>query len=136
MHQRANSVGLTNQLITRSNNGHVSYFGNATWEDSVKQASLDFMHPIMCGTVSSVDDVAMTTATVQIMPNPSSADMFLELETTDDLTVEMFDLNGRLVETWKQVRSSFTISKGTKKGMYILRVSGNDYLSISKIIWN
>ncbi len=136
MHIQADAVGVTNQLITRTSTGHVSYFNDQTWEDSVKQASLDFMYPLMCSPASSVDEVSYTQPTIQIMPNPSTSDIHIEMQTNERLDVELFDMNGRLVQSWQQVNASFDIAKDSKQGMYILRVSGDDHLSISKLIWN
>lgn len=135
MHVQADAVGVTNQLITRISTGHVSYFNDQTWEDSVRQASLDFMHPLMCGTNTSVTDLDKERQTIQVMPNPSHSEINVHMQTNDPLQVELFDLNGRLVQSWQAVNSSFTIQKGNKTGMYILRVSGNDYLSFSKLVW-
>ena len=58
------------------------------------------------------------------------------MQTNERLDVELFDMNGRLVQSWQQVNASFDIAKDSKQGMYILRVSGDDHLSISKLIWN
>ena len=136
MHIQADAVGVTNQLITRTSTGHVSYFNDQTWEDSVKQASLDFMYPLMCSPASSVDEVSYTQPTIQIMPNPSTSDIHIEMQTNERLDVELFDMNGRLVQSWQHVNTSFDIAKDSKLGMYILRISGDNHLSISKLIWN
>lgn len=135
MHPRADSIGVPNFLITIPNStGHVSYFdggtGSATWADSVQRTSCQFLFDnVICPMMVGVEELAQQELSANFYPNPSSADMTIQI---NDLpaayNLSVFDNMGRLVFQQNAVNdASYTLQKQYfAAGMYYVNIQFED----------
>lgn len=121
--QKAQSVGLTSELITYENsNGHVSYFGNQTAADTILQRSLDFLYPLICGTGANVETLT-PNVDFNMYPNPAKSSVVIELANSHGFTVSMSDLSGRkIISTQAQAETTVLSLEGFTPGVYIVEV--------------
>lgn len=131
MHTNANTLGITNSLITIPNSsGHVSYFGNnsATWQDSVETSSAVFLEQIVCSTpIASIGTV--NAPNTRIYPNPSTADINLELgELPSAYQLTLVNAMGQVVYQQSSLMDAFVQipRQQLPAGMYVLQIQFED----------
>jgi len=125
---RANAIGVTNDLYTIANSGgHVSYFQNTQQTADVIQGSIDLMYGIVCSGIVSVDEGI--PASLNVYPNPAQDHLNLEVPSAwNSYQTQLYDLNGRVVlqNSPNQAGKSLLEVGQLTKGMYILRVTNLD----------
>ncbi len=133
MHQRMDTLGINNFLITIPNsNDHVSFFqGNAAmWRDSVLDTSTEFVHDILCPTVLPTQFVNnQSTIAVKVYPNPAQHNVTIDLGVTvANFEVTVFDNLGRIAYQ-QVVNNQFATvlpRAAFAKGMYHVRIDFED----------
>jgi para-nitrobenzyl esterase len=144
MHGQADIVGVSNNFYSHYGAAHVPHVSNVNTMDTTVNFIRDFLIDNMGCTdaalqaentpLETVDfyDLmycglsvnSLTTAAVKrIYPNPSSEKMTIELENFEAVqTIQLFDLSGRIHQTYNATSNVVTISKGNlDEGSYILR---------------
>ncbi|MFK7783926.1 MAG: T9SS type A sorting domain-containing protein [Crocinitomicaceae bacterium] len=123
IHQKAQSVGVTSELITYANsNGHVSYFNsNPVATDSILQRSLDFMYPLICGSAANVETI--TKVNFDMYPNPAHSTVTVQFENANGSTISLMDLSGRnVISAEAQSEATVLSIDGFAPGVYIVEV--------------
>lgn len=71
---------------------------------------------------------------IKVFPNPvNNGFVNIESETANDLSIELFDINGRRVLQTNLTSDLLNVTD-IKSGLYLLKISSNDKASISKLI--
>lgn len=98
IHDKADSEGIFNQLITIENStGHVSFFDNAEQTTEVMDASYQFLFDIICGLNVGINDIAQT---VELLPYPNPTNGIINLDIPAEFqngTIRMFNSLGAIV---------------------------------------
>lgn len=125
--EKAQSVGLTSELITYANSsGHVSYFSNQTAADTVLQRSLEFLYPLICGAGANVD-VISPNVDFNMYPNPAQSSVVIELANANGFTISMSDLAGRkVISAEAQSGSTILPLEGFTPGVYLVEVANEN----------
>lgn len=93
-------------------------------------------HQPLFKTKSSIVDQAEESA-VDVYPNPSTGNFFVELGNTDNVaTVEVMDLRGRVVFSQQPIlNGKINIDLNAhRKGIYLVRIFQNNELTVKKLI--
>ena len=134
MHPRATTINIPNFLITIPNStGHVSFFyGNntATWQDTVRNTSAKFLHDnVICAATTNVKTVQKTIIQADVYPNPSSANMTINLhELPSNYSVTVYDQLGKVVYRDYNIASNQyqLLQSNFASGSYFLNIQFND----------
>ncbi|HEX7413224.1 MAG TPA: T9SS type A sorting domain-containing protein [Bacteroidia bacterium] len=85
-------------------------------------------------TVAGIKQFANSNEQVTIYPNPTSNQFSIEANTTDKLTLELYDVNGRLVLT-KSVSGKSTIDVSSlNEGVYTISIISNEGVVNKKVV--
>lgn len=140
MHDKADEVGIFNQLITIENStGHVSYFGNTTQTNQVMDASYQFLFDIICDQSVGLHDIAKT---IELKPYPNPSNGVVNLEIPADFqngTIRIFNNLGAIVFE-ENLRNQHFYSADLSQyasGMYSLEIVDQNFTNrgFSKIIF-
>jgi hypothetical protein len=117
------SVGVVNQLKTIENSeGHVSYMVNEADRIENINYSAAFIADIACSDVStSTYDVSDKLASIQVFPNPTSSNLTLSIENTDDLYLEFYTILGRKLRSYSN-KSTLSLDQFSN-GIYFLKIT-------------
>lgn len=131
MHPVADAVGVTNFLITIPNStGHVSYLGNAQWQDSVLNTSTKFLHDnVICPVISSINQVDLEELAATFYPNPSKIDMVVQFEELPSAyTIALYDNIGRQVFQEEGINTNrYVLEKENfTAGVYFVKIHFED----------
>jgi para-nitrobenzyl esterase len=121
---RARQLSIPSDMIVKVNSGgHVSYFGNNNpLKDSIITNSHIFLHNLICGIQTSIQDLKQDA--VKIYPNPSATDIFVEMsENTSGYLVSLYNVNGQLLREQRTNNNYLTLEKGNlNSGLYFLNI--------------
>lgn len=124
IHQRANEVGIYNDLWSLPGQDHMAH-ASSTNSNNSEAFVMEFLYPLVC----SGSGVAAPASNIRfvVAPNPNMGQFTLYLPESDaqvPYSVHIFDAVGRLVKQYDNV-SGTTPSFYTelKEGMYLLQVS-------------
>ncbi|MFD0836038.1 T9SS type A sorting domain-containing protein [Mariniflexile aquimaris] len=126
-------VGGTNISQTLQNVTTMRILSNTTpaWEGELVSATLD-VDVIEAATTLSLDDFRLNE--FSISPNPANA--FIQLKILPSVKVDnvaVFDLLGKQIYSSNALESQIDISKWSK-GMYILKISANNFSKTKRFI--
>ena len=74
------------------------------------------------------------TSKIEIYPNPSQNQIFINPGNLVLNRVEVFDLNGNLLKTFENMFGNSIDMREIKSGTYILRIFGVDFVTQKKIV--
>lgn len=145
MHAKAQELGVQSDLYIFENSpGHVSYFQDLSSAVAIEviDSSSVFLEAIACAVPSSVDIQNKEYLNIVATPNPSSADILLEIpQEFMDGKVEVFNASGQIKYTQKV--SSLNLNLNTTelgKGVFIVRVSSDpaygSFYTTKRIVFN
>ncbi|MCP4441606.1 MAG: T9SS type A sorting domain-containing protein [Aureispira sp.] len=133
MHDSALVANVQSQLITVPNStGHVSYqSAGSPFRDSVFLGSSQFMHDIICPTITSFEPIASENNpyTALAYPNPSQGDMYIQVsELPSNYALTAFDQTGRLVYQKENINQQETVlyQQDFAAGLYFVRIQFED----------
>ena len=133
-------IGATRMRVVLEYTGSSPNGGGACDADHVYEwgETEDYTVIIEDSTASFIDE---TFGNFMLFPNPTKGEftLTLNLDTTDDLLVQLFDLRGRLLDEKKyhSTISSFTeriFFENTSAGLYFLKVINGDKQTTRKLI--
>ncbi|MBK7939312.1 MAG: T9SS type A sorting domain-containing protein [Lewinellaceae bacterium] len=118
---------------------------NATTARTATDTIMDYFAPRACralgldcpGVSVSTDELIKNGAIVSVLPNPAKTEInFLAQEDNQILSVELVDISGRTVRSFRNVNSNqFTIQReGMTAGIYIAKVQFREGLIAKKIV--
>ncbi|MGB0403967.1 MAG: peptidylprolyl isomerase [Salibacteraceae bacterium] len=86
------------------------------------------------GPVSSIITLADQNK-LQIYPNPANNELFIQGFSDRTITIELLDLNGRLVKEVKPQSENYSLDVSSlENGVFILRTYGNDFYNTTRIV--
>src|SRR5690606_34179057 len=88
-----------------------------------------FFDPFECGTVMAINDFNKNE--FRIYPNPAKNSFFIE--SNEKGIIKIFDLNGKLIQTKKQISEKTQIDISLPKGMYIVEFESGNSKSTKKL---
>ncbi|MCE9540408.1 MAG: T9SS type A sorting domain-containing protein [Bacteroidetes bacterium] len=114
--------------------GQVAYTTNTGTNGSVAQG---VQQPYEISTTLGINETTINLG-LSIYPNPTTDYLTLKVEKTDGLNFQLFDLQGRLIESKTVNSTSTNISlESQPSATYFLKVAkGNQIVKIFKIIKN
>ena len=145
MHAKAQELGVQSDLYIFENSpGHVSYFqdlSSAVATEVIDSSSV-FLEAIACADPSSVDIQNKEYLNIVATPNPSNANILLEIpQEFMDGKVEVFNASGQIKYTQKV--SSLNLNLNTTelgKGVFVVRVSSDpaygSFYTTKRIVFN
>jgi uncharacterized delta-60 repeat protein len=119
----ANAVFLSNERLMVA--GNFNTFDN------------HFMNGILmlkCDHTLSAE-AGLETGSLKIFPNPATDEINIETNLQDKVTVFLYDINGRLLQSMK-INAKGKMNLNQRKGIYLLRVIDNENSISQKIIIN
>jgi hypothetical protein len=117
-------VGATSQVFTATANG--SYAVIATDENGCESTS-------NCVTITNVGIEEFDNNGVSIYPNPTNDQVIIEFK-TESARVELFDAQGKLILSKTHASGESISLKDEQSGVYIVRVTTNNFVSIHRIV--
>ncbi len=117
--------------------GQVIYTTNTGTNGSVAQG---VQQPCEIFTVTGIENTAISLVQIAAYPNPVTnyLELSVEMENTKDLSFQLFDIHGRLLQTQKLTSSNTQIDMTDyiPSTYFIKVISGNQSLKEFKIIKN
>ncbi len=92
------------------------------------------------GTITGVDELNIQNANINIYPNPSSSNTFVDFSTirSGHVKVEIMDARGRLIDTYENEMSSgdhqYQMNEGLEKGVYLVRLTFGEHAVTKKVV--
>jgi len=121
LEKKASAVGLDNILIEAPGTGHLQYYSDPIYYDSMMMASASMFKDIICsdsgGSIPVAISEADQLATPKIYPNP--ADQFINIKGINTGELEFYNSSGTLIRKEKLSESVIGV-QGLKPGMYFL----------------
>lgn len=137
IHQRADEVGIYNDLWTLPGEEHMAHATSAHVDES-ESFVMEFLYPLVCGTASV--DAVRSNINVAVAPNPNTGQFTLYLPQSDaqvPYSVRIFDAMGRLVKQYEEVRGqSPSFNANLQDGMYLLQISSERGVGTKSFIVN
>ena len=135
LEKKASAVGLDNILIEAPGTGHLQYYFNPIYNDSMMMASASMFKDIICSDSGGSIPVAISEpdqlTTLQIYPNP--ADQFINIKGINTGELEFYNSSGTLIR--KETLSGSGIGvQGLKPGMYFLVIRDGSHAYRHKLI--
>ncbi|MBC8266148.1 MAG: T9SS type A sorting domain-containing protein [Flavobacteriales bacterium] len=81
---------------------------------------------------SSINDLFENK--VMIYPNPTSGKINIDLPNNEKFDIQIFEINGKLIESWNDVTNQLTINNSLNKGVYIIKIKEQDFINNFKLI--
>ena len=121
IHSNAQAAGLNSELITIPNSdGHVSYFQTTAGTDSVLTRSIEFLCPIICGTLGMEEN---SLEDFDVYPNPTKDMVTIELPNANRFLINVLDISGRTILTESSNSMTHNIQVGNLvNGSYFVEV--------------
>lgn len=116
--------------VNRNNRSRIFYNIDGNWRNTSFNGSL-MIRPVVSSTALPTGIQNPKLFSLKVYPNPTTGTVFLEVpdsENTNDLSVQVYDIHGRLVLNTSYDHSSLDMSRLTT-GVYFLRLSGKSNLS-------
>jgi para-nitrobenzyl esterase len=132
MHDRALSLDVNSELITIENSGgHVSYFQQnaAEYEALVDDATGNFLADIICGPLSSTEELASINSSLNLYPNPTVEQINLLFDREPGVYhVQVQDYAGRTIRQQQNMtgRQQQIALNNLPNGMYLLQIQFDD----------
>ncbi len=101
------------------------------------KTAIGFLNDVVCGIITGIDETVLNNEDISIFPNPTSNELFIEMQNIKDVSISIFNSFGQSVFT-SRVQSengSIDISR-LRTGIYFVEIKdlkGNVLLS-EKII--
>jgi BNR/Asp-box repeat. len=86
---------------------------------------------------TSISDVSVTTEQINLYPNPSSSVFHIEMVNPDQVSrIAVYDMMGRQVEAFdrSEIKGTMVVGESLKPSMYIVRISGENWIKFVKVI--
>ena len=87
-----------------------------------------------CFNSNKVEELNQNEVKIQIYPNPTSEQFFIDANTLDNLLVDLYDVNGKRVLSKSVIKKSNIDVKTVEKGVYTLTIKTADQLIIRKLV--
>lgn len=116
--------------MNRNNRTRIFYNIDGNWRNTSFNGSL-MIRPVLSGTALPTGIQNPKLFSVKVYPNPTTGLVYLEIpdsEKTNDLSIKVYDLHGRLVLNTSFNQTSLDMSR-LPGGIYFLRLSGRSNLS-------
>ncbi|MFI5217979.1 MAG: T9SS type A sorting domain-containing protein [Bacteroidia bacterium] len=137
---RADNLGILNPFYTFIGADHVPYAGGgavpAAYMDTTVWFIRDFLRPFLgIPAPTTVDDNNLDNA-FGVFPNPSEGVFHIVIENFKiNLTGLITDLSGRTIDRFTIGQANYSYSSSLAKGIYLLKISGeNNYSVVKKIV--
>lgn len=123
MHQQAQNVGVSTELITFPGNGHVSYFqGTQAIADSVLWESASFLYDIICPQYANTNELTEMEG-LTISPNPTESSFIVAWEEQEVSSIQLIDATGNVLSTVIPTGNDQTFEiRAFAPGMYFVRL--------------
>ncbi|MFZ6053165.1 T9SS type A sorting domain-containing protein [Halocola ammonii] len=114
-----------------------SYSESQTPLETLQQFA-DEVEPYLCETeplITSIDEPETNQLNVSVFPNPTSDLINIELDGTNNGTIELLDLTGKVIvsEVFQSNQSTLDLS-GEARGIYLLKVQSDGLVRTFKIV--
>jgi hypothetical protein len=135
LEKTASAVGLNNILIEAPGTGHLQYYFDSIYYDSMMMTSASMFQEIICSDSGGSIPVAISEpdqlASLHIYPNP--ANQFINIKGIHSGDMEIYNSSGILIkkETFNGERISIS---HLKSGMYFLKIRNASIVHRSKFI--
>lgn len=128
--------GINHSSMVFPGDGHTPWQSSAPKFNKVDSATTAFLYQFVCG-ITSVNNEAIDNS-VEVFPNPAQNVLQVRLSNVSFSTVELFDINGRLLNTQAINSNLFTIERNSlPAGFYTLRFSSapNGPVAVKRVIF-
>ncbi len=71
---------------------------------------------------------------VNVYPNPTSRNITIDLPENQQFNILLYEMNGRLINSWEQVSNQLIIDQKISRGVYLLKIKDDNYTNYFKLI--
>ncbi len=71
---------------------------------------------------------------INIYPNPTSRNITIDLPENQQFNILLYEMNGRLINSWEQVSNQLIIDRKISRGVYLLKIKDDNYTNYFKLI--
>ena len=71
---------------------------------------------------------------INIYPNPTSRNITIDLPENQQFNILLYEMNGRLINSWEQVSNQLIIDQKISRGVYLLKIKNDNYTNYFKLI--
>lgn len=151
IHERANTVGVSNSMYTFFGAGHVPYLSNAAYMDTTVRFVSNFLYSYLGCTPSNPSPLANTFPTtgidghdsnvnaIVLSPNPVQDKLRVQTSSPDNqiTAIRILDMQGRIKKELNSLAAnSFVLEReDMSSGLYFIEARTTNGIYISKIIW-
>lgn len=83
---------------------------------------------------TSLDDLVINEELATVYPNPATEQLFIEKETTNSITIQLFDLTGKLIKEQNTNSTNIRLSVENLSGIYFVKIFDETNIKTMKII--
>ncbi|MEM6800803.1 MAG: T9SS type A sorting domain-containing protein [Bacteroidota bacterium] len=134
------TLSYSSQSVIRFQQYDDADFNTSFDEDGYILDNIDvFSNGQSCGTVS-IDDLDSSSPKIQLFPNPSSGKFSISVENMKptEISITILNMGGQKIYTGKysQQEIELDLSDLELRGMYVLKIEGEEFATIRKIIFS
>ena len=141
LHQRADAVGLSNELIAVSGGGHIDIYLESQFESSrvefFNKADI-FLGNLVCPSLISSNSLIPFASTVEIYPNPAKDVLTISFDQElSGVDISIYNLNGQLINHRSNIFGDQITLNLTEinSGFYLLElVDQNGGVEVRKVL--
>jgi hypothetical protein len=71
---------------------------------------------------------------INIYPNPTNGKVTIDLPKNQQFNILLYEVNGRLINSWEQVNNQFVIDEKISRGVYLIKIKKDNYINYFKLI--
>ena len=135
LEKKSSAVGLDNILIEAPGTGHLQYYSDPIYYDSMMMASASMFKDIICSDSGGSIPVSISEpdqfASLHIFPNP--ADQFINIKGINTGELEFYNSSGTLIRK-EALSGSGVAVQSLKPGMYFLVIRDGSRTHRHKLI--
>jgi para-nitrobenzyl esterase len=145
IHARLDEKGVQNCFETYEGEDHVPHVSNPIYYDTTLVLMRNFLVHYVCGdpmacqytTAVSIDEQPNLGSVFAIYPNPADGNFTIDLSRLagTNFTVDLIDSRGALVHSYTGLNSElFDVDENLSAGIYLVRVQGDGFAYIRKVV--
>jgi len=132
MHERADELGVTNDLLSFDQALHVGYFG--TDLDESLDHVVDFMADLVTCPTQETTGIEEIPYDISVFPTVVEDFVNVRLDSNEEVAIRIFDINGKEVLTRTAVANAQINVGELVNGFYFLTVQDGEFQSTEKFI--
>lgn len=118
--EAADALNIENELVTiEGSTFHVSYLFDEDEIREIVDASARFTKDLVCGTISSNQDLVADKNGFSVYPNPCSDQMTINTHPGESYQVSIYDGTGRILLTQQYLNNTLDISSFESGRYYV-----------------